>query len=66
MDGSDSYDVREALVRLANLVKAYVTGNVEVERKRGLLGVRTTLIVRSEDGPWRMGHRTTQPPRFPN
>jgi hypothetical protein len=53
------------LQRLATAVFAYLSGDYEVERERRLLlGTRTTLVVRTDDGVWRIGKRTTQPPRF--
>lgn len=63
-DGSDPDDVRRTLSRLAKAVAAYLVGDTEIERKRTLLGIRSTLVIHSADGPWRIGERTTQPPRF--
>jgi DivIVA domain-containing protein len=63
-DGDDEDDVRRALERLARAVTAYLSGHHQVENKRGLLGTRTTLVLHTEDGLWRIGKRTTQPPRF--
>ena len=61
-DGSDREDVQKALERLARAVVAYISGNHNVEHKRGLLGTRTTLVLDTSDGLWRLGKRTTQPP----
>jgi hypothetical protein len=63
-DSDDEHDVRRALERLASAVIAYLSGAHEVEHQRGLLGTRTTLVLHTEDGLWRIGKRTTQPPRF--
>jgi hypothetical protein len=63
-DSNDERDVRRALERLARAVIAHLSGAHEVERKRGLLGTRTTLVLHTEDGLWRIGNRTTHPPRF--
>ena len=63
-DSSDRDDIRKALERLARAVAAYISGNHEVEHKRRLLGIRTTLALHTPDGIWRIGKRATQPPRF--
>lgn len=61
-DSSDRDDVRKALARLARAVAAYISGHHNVEHKRGLLGTRTTLLLDTPDGLWRIGKRMTQPP----
>ena len=63
-DGADRDDVQEALRRLARAVVAYICRDYRVERKRGLFGVRTTLVIETTDGPWRVGKSTVHPPRF--
>ena len=63
-DSRDRDDVQRALERLARAVTAYISGNHEVEHKRGRLGTRTTLVLDTPDGLWRIGKRTTEPPRF--
>lgn len=63
-DGSDLEDAREALQRLARVVNAYVCGNYKIEHTRGLFGTRTTLVINTADGVWRIGRRGAQPPRF--
>jgi hypothetical protein len=63
-DSNDERDVRRALERLARAVIAYLSGAHEVKHKRGLLGTRTTLVLHTEDGLWRIGKRTGHPPRF--
>jgi len=60
----DKEDVRIALDRLAGVVVAYLGGDYEVERRRGLFGSRSTLVVHSQDGAWRIGRRATRPPSF--
>lgn len=62
-DSDDEDDVRRALERLARAVTAYLSGDYEVQDRRGMLGTRTTLVIHSQDGLWRIGKRTTQPPR---
>lgn len=44
-DSSERDDIRKALQRLARAVAAYISGDHEVEHKRGLLGPRTTLVL---------------------
>jgi hypothetical protein len=63
-DSSEREDVRKALDRLARVVSTYISGCYEVEHKRGLFGTRTTLVMDTPDGLWRIGNRTTRPPRF--
>lgn len=60
----DADDVQTALRRLARSVVTYVSGAGRFERSKGLHGSRTTLILDTEDGVWRVGKRSTTPPRF--
>ncbi len=63
-DRNDLDYLRRTWEGLVRAVAAYVAGAYEVERRRGLFGARTFLIVRSDDGLWRIGKRGTRPPRF--
>ncbi|TXL57574.1 hypothetical protein [Aeromicrobium terrae] len=58
----DGDDVRQALERLARVVVAYLSNDYEIESRRGIFGVRTTLAIHAADGTWRIGRRMSQPP----
>lgn len=53
---------RADLDRLARLVAAYLAGRTSLERTHGALGVRTSTVVTTSDGPWRFGRRGPTPP----
>jgi hypothetical protein len=61
-DNNDRDDLRRALERLARAVTAYMSGDYEVEHKRSLLGTRTTLVLHTPEGSWRIGKRASQSP----
>lgn len=65
-DGDDADFYRRTMERLARLVAAYLSGAHEVEHRPGIWRTRTTLVVRNDDGVWRIGRRLTRPPRFEN
>lgn len=65
-DRDDLDYLRATLQRLAGVVAAYVIGAHEIEHHRGVLGNRTVLLVHSADGLWRIGKRSTRPPRSPD
>jgi hypothetical protein len=62
-DGEDEDDVRSGLERLARAAVEYLSGRGRVERKRGLFGTRTTLVLHTVDGEWRIGRRSAKHPR---
>lgn len=57
---TDEDDVRAALTELARAVVEYLTTGGSVERRRGLFGSRLVLALRTRDGEWRIGPRSTQ------
>lgn len=52
-------DVRGALTKLARAAVEYVAGRGRVEQARGLVGRRAVLVLRTVDGEWRIGRRTS-------
>lgn len=51
-------DVRAALAKLARASAAYLAGGGHVERRRGLFGTRSSLVLHTADGEWRIGRRS--------
>lgn len=55
LTSTDEDEVYEALAKLARAAVEYSTGGGNVERRRGLLGTRTVLVLRTTEGEWRIG-----------
>lgn len=60
LTSSDEDDVREALTRLARAVVEYLAGRGEVEQAQGVLKTRSILVLRTSDGEWRVGRRSSR------
>lgn len=55
---TDEDEVLEALAKLARAALEYSRGGGHVERRRGLFGTRQVLVLRTEEGEWRIGKRS--------
>lgn len=60
----DEDDVRNALEKLARAAVEYLSGRCQVEHKRGLLGTRSTLVLHTDEGEWRIGQRSATVPHL--
>lgn len=59
---TDEDEVLEALAKLARAALEYSRGGGQVERARGVFGTRPVLVLRTEDGEWRIGKRSASIP----
>ncbi|WP_157622365.1 hypothetical protein [Nostocoides sp. Soil756] len=55
---TDEDEVLEALTKLARAALEYSRGGGHVERRRGLVGTRPVLVLRTEEDEWRIGKRS--------
>ncbi len=55
---TDEDEVLEALAKLARAALEYSRGGGHVERRRGLFGTSPVLVLRTEEGEWRIGKRS--------
>ena len=55
---TDEDDVRTALNKLAQACVEYLQGRGRIERKRGLVGLRTHLVLQTNEEEWRIGRRS--------
>jgi hypothetical protein len=55
---TDEDEVLEALGKLARAALEYSRGGGHVERTRGLISIRRVLVLRTEEGEWRIGKRS--------
>ena len=58
LTSTDEDEVREALAKLARAAVEYSSGGGHVEQKKGLLGTRPVLVLRTTEGEWRIGKRS--------
>lgn len=59
---TDEDDVRDTLAKLARAAVEYLGGGGQVEQKRGLMGAQSVLVLRTSDGEWRIGKRSSKVP----
>lgn len=52
-------DVREALTKLARAAVEYLAGRGQLEQAKGILKTRSILVLRTSDGEWRVGRRSS-------
>lgn len=55
---TDEDEALEALTKLARAALEYSRRGGHVERRRGVLGRRPVLVLRTEEGEWRIGKRS--------
>jgi len=60
-DGTEA-EVEATLRKLARTSREYLQGRYLVRDARGLFGTKPTLVLRTEDGEWRIGQRTSRVP----
>lgn len=58
LTSTDEDEVLEALAKLARAALEYSRVGGHVERRRGLFGTRPVLVLRTEEGEWRIGKRS--------
>ncbi|WP_404385016.1 hypothetical protein LL946_04015 [Knoellia locipacati] len=58
LTSTDEDETREALEKLARAAVEYSSGRGHVERRKGLLGTRPVLVLRTTEGEWRIGKRS--------
>ncbi|TGN63195.1 hypothetical protein EXE59_03960 [Nocardioides eburneiflavus] len=59
---TDEDDVRDSLAKLARAAVEYLAGGGRVEKSRGLFGTRPVLVLRTDDGEWRIGNQSARHP----